>query len=319
MRIPFSRGVAVFWCMVLFPVMAGMCSAADSKAPGTRAQMDANVIQVDKYGVYVPKIVFYFDPAMGKQKIDSLTSAAEKLRNKKATIIYSVNGDLAADKHPLLVDIVPYREEPVALANEAPSAERVQSLPQGRPGWRTEGGEPAERNQNGQPPVAGDSSQGLSERGKPAPALARAPFPGSGRDEGGGEGVERREPIRKEEVLSFIDKCMGATVRKDTDAVLSCYADRVDYYAKGPVNRDFIRKDKGYYFRNWDSIDSAIEGAVVLIVTDQQDLKIAKFTSSFSVSNTRKSVSGRAENIWKIQRVNGDLKIVDEKQKILNN
>jgi hypothetical protein len=82
------------------------------------------------------------------------------------------------------------------------------------------------------------------------------------------------------------------------------------------VNQDFIRKDKGYYFRNWDKIKSTIEGDIVLIVIDQPDLKIAKFNSRFLVENSKNTVSGRAENVWKIQRIGNELKIVDEKQKI---
>ncbi len=347
MKDQLTRGIAAIVGMVLFPVLAVVCSAADSKTPGSRAQIDATVIHVDKYGIYVPSIVFYFDSEMGKQKIDSLTAAAERLRNKKATITYSANGDLSADKHPLVLDIAPYRDEPKALASEAAPSGRVQSLPEGKPvssefaersesstlsvgsdtpqnvkerkpDRRAQSKEFPERNESGASSVGSDTPQSPKERNKPVPPISRLPSSIAGGEENSRQGVDRREPIRKDEVITFIDRCMKATVRKDTDAVLSCYADNVDYYAKGPVNRDFIRRDKGYYFRNWDRIDSSIEGAVVLIVTDQQDLKIAKFISAYNVQNARKSISGKAENIWTIQRINDDLKIVDEKQKILS-
>ena len=83
------------------------------------------------------------------------------------------------------------------------------------------------------------------------------------------------------------------------------------------MNKDFIRKDKGYYFRNWDRISSSIDGDIVLIVIDQPDLRIAKFNSRFLVENAKSKVAGRAENVWKIQKVGNELKIVDEKQKII--
>jgi len=104
---------------------------------------------------------------------------------------------------------------------------------------------------------------------------------------------------------------------KDIERSLACYGEQVDYYTRGTVNKDFIRKDKSYYLRNWDKISASIDGDIVIIVIDQPDLRIAKFNSRFHVENAKNTVSGRAENIWKIQKVGNELKIVDEKQKII--
>ena len=123
--------------------------------------------------------------------------------------------------------------------------------------------------------------------------------------------------LTRTEVVDFVYNCIDAAQTKDIERSLACYADQVDYYSKGTVNQDFIRRDKGYYFRNWDRINSTIDGDIVLIVIDQPDLKIAKFNSRFYVENAKNRVSGRAENIWKIQKVGNELKIVDEKQKII--
>lgn len=262
--------------------------------------MDATVIRVDKFGVYVPNIVFYFDPEVSKQKNDALAAAAQKLTSKKATITYSATGELTKDKHPYLVDITPYGE--------------VSKQPPVQSGLAEKTAKPSEGSYDRKPPGTEPPASGRQERasagGPPPPAEAGKlpPVPPA---------ADRTGSIRKEEIVKFIDRCMDATAAKDTNAVMSCYADKVDYYSRGTVNKDFIRKDKGYYFRNWEMIGSSIEGNVVLIVTDQQDVKIAKFITSFNVRNATKSVGGKAENIWTIQRINGDLKIVDEKQRIL--
>jgi hypothetical protein len=42
-----------------------------------------------------------------------------------------------------------------------------------------------------------------------------------------------------------------------------------------------------------------------------------KFVSSFSVKNDKKSIAGKTENIWTIQRINGELRLIGVKQKIL--
>jgi len=99
--------------------------------------------------------------------------------------------------------------------------------------------------------------------------------------------------ISKKEVLHFIEGCMEANNRKNLPAALACYADKVDYYDKGRVDRDFIRKDKGYYFRQWDTVSSSIEGDVVVIVTDETGLRLAKFISSFEVTKGRRRFEGR--------------------------
>jgi hypothetical protein len=275
--------------------------AAEAKPSRSQNQMEATVIRVDKYGVYVPNIVFYFDPETGKQKNDALAAAAQKLTSKRATITYSATGELTKDKHPLLVDIAPNRDESKPPPSQAGAGERPVKPPEETFDRKQAATEPPASGRQ-ERAAAGGSLPPSAEAGKlpPIPPVA-----------------DRTGPIRKEEIVGFIDRCMDATAAKDTNAVMACYADKVDYYARGTVSKEFIRKDKGYYFRNWEMIGSSIEGNVVLIVTDQQDLKIAKFITSFNVRNATKSVGGKAENIWTIQRINGDLKIVDEKQRIL--
>ncbi len=84
----------------------GVCHAAGSEPAGNTGQIEAVVIQVDEWAVYVPNLVFYFDTQMDKRKIETLKRVANQLRNKKALITYSSTGDLSKDKHVMLSDIV---------------------------------------------------------------------------------------------------------------------------------------------------------------------------------------------------------------------
>jgi hypothetical protein len=274
---------------------------AGADAPGSRSQgqMETTIIHVDKYAVYGPNLVFYWDPAAGKQRVATLTGMAERLRNKRATITYSTVSDLNKDKRPYLVDITPPGQEPPSTTASAQSSEAV-SKP--APGMTPE--EPSKRPRGADP--GGDADPTLTGR-------AREPEPVKSFDSAGGPIT----PITKAELTAFIERCMDAARNKDLAGSLRCYADQVDYYSKGLVNKDFIRKDKGYYFRNWDRVDSWLEGDVVVIIIDQPDLRIAKFVTGFEVENSKTSVRGRAENLWKVQKIGNELKIVDEKQKII--
>jgi hypothetical protein len=89
----------------------GVCHAAGSEPAGNEGQIEAVVIHVDEWAVYVPNQIFYFDTNMGKSKIETLKRVANQLRNRKALITYSSTGDLSKDKHAMLFDIVPAGEK----------------------------------------------------------------------------------------------------------------------------------------------------------------------------------------------------------------
>lgn len=125
-------------------------------------------------------------------------------------------------------------------------------------------------------------------------------------------------PITKQEITSFVRNILDLNGKKDLSGVLPFYADKVDYYDRGVVGRDYVKRDLGYYFHNWDSITTTLDGDVVMIVLDQPEERTAKFISRFSVRNEKKSVTGRTENIWRIQRINGRLRLVGVKQRVLS-
>jgi hypothetical protein len=95
-----------------FLCQGGFCFAAGSEPAGKTGQIEAVVIQVDEWAVYVPNLVFYFDTQMDKIKIETLKRVANQLRNKKALLTYSSTGDLSKDKRFVLSDIVPAGKKP---------------------------------------------------------------------------------------------------------------------------------------------------------------------------------------------------------------
>jgi len=332
----FALSFAVF----LFQLGNGL--ASDSQPSRIQNQIDITIIHVDKYGVYGPKLVFYWDTGMGKQKIDGLMKAAEQLRNKKATITYSASGELSKDKRPMLIDLVAVREEPrLAGKEEHRFSTKEENKPAGKEETklrsREEGRfvsedtatieEPQDLNRAEKEPMHMPSK----EEKRRAAKEGTADTPQSPMTSLYGEQKQPAYPeqkfaqpsahpvaITKDEVLDFIQRLLRLNESKDLNSVLLGYADQVNYYDRGVVTKDYIKRDMGYYFRNWSAIASTMEGDLVMIVTDQQDVRTVKFVSRYAVENARKSITGRVENIWKIQKINNQLKILDQKQKILS-
>jgi hypothetical protein len=275
----------------------GTCFAAEAPKGRDVRQVETTVIHVDQYAVYAPNVVFYFDTQMDKRKLASITKMADQLRNRKAVITYSSTGELGQDKHVLLVDITPVggeRSSPEKTPRETPKpTDDLQAKPAKNP--------PAnEVLPKVNAPVEPDSS-------KPAVPQEKKQVQTAGPS----------SPVTKDELTAFVRRIMELNEKKDAASIAPLYADKVDYYDRGVVSRDYVMKDLGYYFRNWEKITSRLEGDVVMIVLDQPEVRIAKFVSSFSVSNYKKSLTGRSENIWRVQRINGQLALIDVKQKLL--
>lgn len=292
-------------CAILSHSLHPVEGAVSPSGPLNQGQIEGTVVHVDKLGVYIPNYIFYWDTSIGKQNMEALTKAAEKLRNSRAIITYSSNGDLSTDKRPVLVDII--------AADELTKRVTLGDSSGYRPG------------QYGQDETIADVQEPQDEDGEEqddADAeedyVVYSAIPRRMNDDyppWAQESVVK--PIGRDEVLRLVNRCLKANNSKDMDNALACYGNRVEYYDSGLVDRDFIRKDKIIYFSNWERIDFALDSDVTLIVTDQQDIRIAKFETAFAVANKNKAIRGRVENIWKIKRINDELKIVGERQRIL--
>lgn len=284
-------------------------AATPQPAAGDASRVEAVVIHVDEWAVYAPNLVFYFDTGMDKKKLDSLRRAANGLRNKKALIVYSTG--VSNDKRNILVDIVsagrqPHEEAPVQQAVE-PSAPAQEEAP-------VEVSEdeeaPAEITSDETAPEPQSFEE--SDRGN----KGDEPEPTTKEETSRGRKSGQPEPITKEEVRAFVSRVLYLNGRKDIQAIAPFYADKVNYYDRGVVGRDKVLQDLGYYFRNWAEIDTTLDGDVAM-AGFEPEVRVVKFVSSFSVKNDKKAVAGKTENVWIIQRVNGTLRLIDVKQKIL--
>lgn len=318
------RSIAVFIvsvaCIAASAVLQWSGCLAAEKEARVQDQTEATVIHVDKYGVYVSGKVFYWDPDMNKQKSSTLMSTAERLRNKKVIITYSAVGNLAKDRRPVVVDLVPSGEESrkseiASAPKESPREQRPSDLPPPPP--REERAPPAPPEPS-DPRLSQDIEREIEReiqerrRNRPLPPPPPPSMPEDTRPS------VPSSPISKAEVGQLVETILRLTEREDISAIIGYYADQVDYYQRGVVNRDYIRKDLGYYFKNWDEIACSLESDIEFLDSGRSGgTATIRFISGFAVENVKKAVSGKTENVWTIQRIDGRLKIIDQKQKIL--
>jgi hypothetical protein len=271
-----------------------LCLAANFEpagGPASEERIEAVVVHVDEYAVYAPNLVFYFDSQMDKKRLEALKRTADRLRNRKALIIYSQTVDSNNGKRMLLTDIVSAAER-----YDSERVSREAAVPPGELQYK---------------PVLGLSDETAS------PAQHVQPDSATGAHEVRTQAVRSGPaPITREEAVAFIRDVLYVNGKKDLSAVASFYADKVDYYDRGVISRDKVLQDLKYYFRNWSQIDTRMDGDIAMAGLEPE-VRIVKFICSFSVKNDIKSIAGKSENVWTIQRINGELKLIDVKQKIL--
>jgi flagellar biosynthesis GTPase FlhF len=119
------------------------------------------------------------------------------------------------------------------------------------------------------------------------------------------------------EIQNFIENHLRASVGADVDTFLDDYAEKVDYYSAGVVNKDFIRKDKEYFNKRWPKRTYTIIGEIQTANTSYDDEKIVQFTYDYYVQSENKSTRGRANNSIRVKKIDNVLKIIGEKQEVV--
>lgn len=111
----------------------------------------------------------------------------------------------------------------------------------------------------------------------------------------------------------FVEKYLLAGQSNDPAAEAALFADRVDYFDSGKVNRAFIERDVRRYDHRWPERYFAIEGGVRLLpgegpgqvnvdVTYRFNVKGRKYSVEGRVGTTYTLVGDRPED-WRIARV----------------
>ena len=124
--------------------------------------------------------------------------------------------------------------------------------------------------------------------------------------------------ITDAQVKEFVDRFVTTANRGDPFDLLRLYDDRVDYFDRGVVGKDYILKDKQGYYRRWPEVQNRLVDDVVLGRTGKQDTATVSFNIAYQVRSPERgeTKSGTAHNELQVRRVDGELKIVAERQRV---
>ena len=115
---------------------------------------------------------------------------------------------------------------------------------------------------------------------------------------------------------SFIE---AGETQSDPLAELPFYADRVDYFDHGVVNRGFIAQDIQKYASRWPLRRYWIDGEIHTKIVDQkQDVAGVAFRLKFAVQNAKKTVTGVCDDVILIRDASSNPKIIAIKAKTIN-
>jgi len=121
------------------------------------------------------------------------------------------------------------------------------------------------------------------------------------------------------EIERFVYEHLRKSVNGDISGMLADYADRVDYYDNGYVDRSFIMRDRQTYANGWPSLKIMPSGGIRFNDTSNLTRIMVSFDYRFDARNNKGIHSlGDAANTWVIDASYGGLKIVAEKQNVTN-
>lgn len=105
---------------------------------------------------------------------------------------------------------------------------------------------------------------------------------------------------------------------KNLKEILYYYADQADYYDRGLLDKEQIEKDYKYYFNNWDSIITQIDGNVNITAGNKPNENVIVYIVAYANQNSTKRVSGRVENTLRVELIDNEFKITSIKAKTLS-
>ena len=121
-------------------------------------------------------------------------------------------------------------------------------------------------------------------------------------------------PISSSEAAKFVKEYYAALSKSDVAAVVSKFAESVDYGGDGEQDRNHIQNDLRAYVTRWPVLNLKPE---VVAVSPKDDGSAAlSFNLVYSVANesNKKSLSGHSTNTWIVRRVNGEIQIVSQRE-----
>jgi hypothetical protein len=116
----------------------------------------------------------------------------------------------------------------------------------------------------------------------------------------------------RDEVNVVIDDWKDASERLDLESHLSNYADTVDYYKGGKVNKSKVASDKQKAYEKYNSIVVTVSN-VKVTPGENADEATATFDKEWSFAGDEEFSSGKVQQQLKFKKISGKWKIAGEK------
>jgi hypothetical protein len=114
--------------------------------------------------------------------------------------------------------------------------------------------------------------------------------------------------MTKRDAEDFVRGYLQAAEAPTPEGEVSHYAERVDYFDSGRVNRRFIEKDQRNYYRRWPQRDFDLVEAD--LVKSEENSATVRFQTKYNLSGNKDRASGKIENVVRLTRgSDGDWKI----------
>jgi len=125
---------------------------------------------------------------------------------------------------------------------------------------------------------------------------------------------EKAANVTKEQIRAFLRRYFDACQSQNPDDELAFYADRVDYFDHGPVDKSYIRNELAVYDQRWPSRKYTLGDSVRVVRTGNNTL--AKVRVAFEVANPERNrkASGRTDDTFNLSKHGDSLQIISIKE-----
>lgn len=112
-----------------------------------------------------------------------------------------------------------------------------------------------------------------------------------------------------ERVREFIESYLRNCETNDLAAEMSFYAEPLDYFDQGIVDRRFVEEDVKRYYKRWPERKYVLLSITQEPVPGRTDEALVKFRIDFTVKNETHTVHGQTDNFFKIKPADSSYKI----------
>jgi hypothetical protein len=131
--------------------------------------------------------------------------------------------------------------------------------------------------------------------------------------------TEKELLITEDEAEKFIDKELAMEETESLEKQLDLYADAVDYFKAGFVDKQYIRNDKQKYFDRWPKRKYLVQQPISFSYDVHDKTKIIViFNVNFYAESEKKIAAGVAKNILTLQKIDDKILITSIKGYVIN-